>query len=167
MKILLIISTLLIFSSELAAQSPENERQTALQLIQQQAASIGLSQAELKNSVVTNSYIIPSTNIRMVYLQQTYQGIPVYNRMQILAFKNGALASNAGERFLTPELKSRQVNASPKFHLVQKLYRNQTELLLLLTVPVHKHCLLQNNLSLLSNRIKLMKINRLLQLTLQ
>ena len=128
MKILLIISTLLIFSSELAAQSPENERQTALQLIQQQAASIGLSQAELKNSVVTNSYIIPSTNIRMVYLQQTYQGIPVYNRMQILAFKNGALASNAGERFLTPELKSRQVNASPKINAANAVQSSLTAL---------------------------------------
>ena len=113
MKKLLTFSALLIFSFGVVAQSPENERQTALQLVQQHAVSIGLSQADIQNSVVTNSYIIPSSNIRMVYLQQTYQGIPVYNRMQVLAFKDGALASNAGERFLNPEIKSRQANASP------------------------------------------------------
>ncbi len=111
-KILTFLATL-IFSFGVAAQSPENERQAGLQLVQQQAASIGLSQTDIQNSVVTNSYIIPSSNIRMVYLQQTYQGIPVYNRMQVLAFKDGALASNAGERFLNPELKSRQANVSP------------------------------------------------------
>ena len=113
MKKLLTFSALLFFSFGVAAQLPESERQTALQLVQQQAASMGLSQADIQNSVVTNSYIIPSSNIRMVCLQQTYQGIPVYNRMQVLAFKNGALASNAGERFLNPALKSRQANASP------------------------------------------------------
>lgn len=113
MKKLFIFSAMLLISFWAVAQSPENERQTALQLVQQQAAAIGLSQTDVQNSVVTNSYLIPSSNIRMVYLQQTYQGIPVFNRMQVLAFKDGALASNAGERFLNPELKSRQAGATP------------------------------------------------------
>lgn len=107
---------LLFFSAWAFAQSPENERQAGLQLVQQHAASIGLTQADIQNSVVTNSYIIPSSNIRMVYLQQTYQGIPVYNRMQVLAFKDGALASNAGERFQSPELKSNHAGALPKVY---------------------------------------------------
>ena len=117
MKKILTFSALLLFSFWAIAQSPENERQAALQLVQQHAASIGLSQADIQNSMVTNSYIIPSSNIRMVYLQQTYQGVPVYNRMQVLAFKNGALASNAGERFIAPELKSKQASASPKVNV--------------------------------------------------
>jgi hypothetical protein len=116
MKKLLTFFTLLLFSFGVAAQSPENERQAGLQLVQQHAASIGLSQVDIQNSMVSNSYIIPSSNIRMVYLQQTYQGIPVYNRMQVLAFKDGALASNAGERFQSPELKSKQAGASPKIY---------------------------------------------------
>ncbi len=114
MKKFLTFSVMLFFCLQAIAQSPENERQAALQLVQQHAVSIGLSQADIQNSVVTNSYLIPSSNIRMVYLQQTYQGIPVYNRMQVMAFKNGALASNAGERFMSPELKSKQAQAAPK-----------------------------------------------------
>jgi len=104
---------LLFFSFTVFAQSPENEIQSGLQLVKQQAAAIGLSQADIQNSVITSTYTIPSSNIRMVYLQQTYQGIPVYNRMHVLAFKDGALASNAGERFLNPELKSKQAGAVP------------------------------------------------------
>jgi hypothetical protein len=114
MKKLFTFSALLFFSFWVAAQTPGNERQAGLQLVQQQAASIGLTQADLDNSVVLNSYIIPASNIRMVYLQQTFQGIPVYNRMQVLAFKDGALASNAGERFSASDLKSKQASASPK-----------------------------------------------------
>jgi hypothetical protein len=64
----------------------------------------------------------------MVYLQQTYQGIPVYNRMQVLAFKDGALASNAGERFLAPDLKSRQASSSPKVNAVNAVQLSITAL---------------------------------------
>ncbi|MBL7703220.1 MAG: M36 family metallopeptidase [Ferruginibacter sp.] len=114
MKNFLTFTALLFFSFWAVAQSPENERQAGLQLVQQQSAAIGLSQADIQNAVVVNSYIIPSSNIRMVYLQQTHQGIPVYNRIQVLAFKDGALVSNAGERIQAPETKTKQLSASPR-----------------------------------------------------
>jgi hypothetical protein len=128
MKKNLTLFALLLFSVWAIAQAPENERQAGLQLVKQHAASIGLSQADVQNSMVSNSYMIPSSNIRMVYLQQTYQGIPVYNRMQVLAFKDGALASNAGERFLAPDLKSRQASSSPKVNAVNAVQSSITAL---------------------------------------
>ena len=128
MKKKLTLIAMLLLSVWAIAQSPENERQAGLQLVQQHAASIGLSQADFQNSIVTNSYIIPSSNIRMVYLQQTYQGIPVYNRMQVLAFKDGVLASNAGERFMSPDLKSNHASASPKINAANAVQSSLTAL---------------------------------------
>ncbi len=128
MKKILTIATLLLLSYFGIAQSPENEKQAALQLVQQNAQSIGLSQSDIQNSVVRESYIIPSSNIRMVYLQQTYQSIPVYNRMHVLAFKNGVLASNAGDRFISPEIKSRNASASPNISAANAVQASLTAL---------------------------------------
>lgn len=114
MRKLNLLLLLLSFSFGAYAQNDFANKQVALELVQKNATSIGLSETDVQNSVVSNSYIIPSSNIRVVYLQQTYQGIPVYNRMHVLAFKDGKLASSAGERFSAPELKSNHASASPK-----------------------------------------------------
>jgi hypothetical protein len=95
------------------AQNPETDRQIGARLVQQNAAAIGLKNNDLNNSVVNESYVIPGSTVRMVYLQQTYQGIPVYNRLHVLAFKNDALASVAGDRVASPEVMSRNASATP------------------------------------------------------
>ena len=89
----------------------ESEQQIATRLVQQKASEIGLNNDDLSNSRVNETYTVPGADLRMVYLQQTYQGIPVYNRMNVLAFKNGALASAAGERLAAPDVLSK--NATP------------------------------------------------------
>ena len=128
MKKILTITTLLLLSYFGIAQSPDNEKQAAQLLVQQNAQSLGLSQNDIQNSVVRESYIIPSSNIRMVYLQQTYQGIPVYNRMHVLAFKDGLLASNAGDRFISPDVKSRNASASPNISAANAVQASLTAL---------------------------------------
>ena len=128
MKKILTITILLLLSYFGIAQSPDNEKQAAQLLVQQNAQSLGLSQNDIQNSVVRESYIIPSSNIRMVYLQQTYQGIPVYNRMHVLAFKDGLLASNAGDRFISPDVKSRNASASPNISAANAVQASLTAL---------------------------------------
>ncbi len=113
MKKFLIVLTILFFGLRSTAQLSKSEEQAALKLVKQHALSIGLSETDIQNSVVLHSYLIPSTTIKMVYLQQTYLGIPVYNKMHVLAFKNDVLASTAGDRFLMPQEKSNHATATP------------------------------------------------------
>ncbi len=90
-----------VFSSK--AQITEAEKKIALELVQKNKSGIGLSSADLDNSIVTNTYVVPGSDVRMLYLQQSYKGIPVYNRLNVLAFKNDQMVSNAGSRIINIE----------------------------------------------------------------
>jgi len=78
------------------AQFKNADENAALQLVSTSKSILGLSAEDLKNVMVSNTYLDNATGIRMVYLQQTHQGIPVYNQMLVLAFKADKLVSNAG-----------------------------------------------------------------------
>ena len=92
MKQFLLICTFMSVSVMLSAQDKANR------LIEKHHVSIGLSEADLKNYVVGNSYENSSAGTFMVYLQQTHMGLPVYNQLIVLAFKDDKLVSSAGER---------------------------------------------------------------------
>lgn len=81
-----------------ASYAQTNDEQAAMELVTKNSTALGFSGADVSNSAVSASYIISGTNIRMVYLQQTYMGLPVYNRLNVLAFKDGRPVSVAGER---------------------------------------------------------------------
>ena len=70
----------------------------ALDLVRKNSAGIGISAGEIDNSTVSSTYQVPDADIRMVYLQQTHLGIPVYNQLHVLAFKNEKAVSVAGSR---------------------------------------------------------------------
>ncbi|MGC4101450.1 M36 family metallopeptidase [Ferruginibacter sp.] len=95
-RILLLIFPLLFSVFIASAQSNNADDNVALQLVSANKATLGLSQTELDNVMVSRTYLDNASGIRMVYLQQTYKGIPVYNQMLVLAFKNNRLLSNAG-----------------------------------------------------------------------
>jgi extracellular elastinolytic metalloproteinase len=99
-KLLLVASTLLFIISFSSAQVADAEKRIALDLVQKNSTAIGLSQDDISNSIVTGTYIVPGSDVRMLYLQQSYMGIPVYNRLNVLAFKNEKMVSNAGKRVL-------------------------------------------------------------------
>ena len=100
-----------IFSAN--AQISDLEKNIALELATKSSSVTGLSQSDLDNSIVANTYIIPATNIRMLYLQQSYKDIPVYNRLNVLAFKNEQMVSNAGSRIANLEQKLANSVLSP------------------------------------------------------
>jgi subtilisin-like proprotein convertase family protein len=79
------------------AQIPNTDNAAAMQLVAQSKATLGFSQEQLRNLTVLNAYYDKVSGLNMVYLQQTYKGIPVYNQIIKLAFKNGQLLTNAGE----------------------------------------------------------------------
>lgn len=108
---LLILMTTCFFPS--IAQFTDADKSLAMELVTKNKTIAGLSQADLVNSIVTNTYIIPGTDIRMLYLQQSYQNIPVYNHVSVLAFKNELLVSNSGSRIAKPGLVSNNAAATP------------------------------------------------------
>ncbi|MEO7983180.1 MAG: M36 family metallopeptidase, partial [Bacteroidota bacterium] len=98
MKKFLLLSFLLFQVIASMAQNDNNyNKAAALQLIRENQKAIGLTDNEIFNSAVSSSYTVSSTGMTMVYLQQTYKGIPVLNTMKVLGFKEGKLVSNAGK----------------------------------------------------------------------
>jgi len=112
-NLLFLLPLLLCFVFSSRSQVTDNEKKLALGLVQTNSPVTGLTPDDLNNSIVANTYVIPGSNIRMVYLQQSYQGIPVYNQMQVLAFKDDKLVSNAGGRLKTLNELSRNANSVP------------------------------------------------------
>ncbi|MFZ1452694.1 MAG: M36 family metallopeptidase, partial [Ferruginibacter sp.] len=75
------------------------ENDLALRLASQLVSSndaTGITAEVFSNSRVFYTYEDVSTGIRYVSLQQTYKGIPVYNQILALSFRNGKLLTNFG-----------------------------------------------------------------------
>ena len=89
---LFFISLSLVFN----ANAQFNDSYLAQQLVTKNADSIGFSKNDLGNYVVSSSYFNETGGSQMVYLNQSYKGLPVYNQMMVLAFKDGKLISKAG-----------------------------------------------------------------------
>jgi subtilisin-like proprotein convertase family protein len=95
-KIFLFIVPLLFCVFSISAQSINADENAALSLVSASKAKLGLSAEDLSNVIVSSTYYDNTSGIRMVYLLQTYKGVPVYNQMLVLAFKGDKLVSNAG-----------------------------------------------------------------------
>ncbi len=95
-KVLLFIVPLLFCVFSINAQSINAEENAAISLVSASKAKLGLAAEDLSNVMVSRTYQDNATGIRMVYLTQTYQGIPVFNQMLVLAFKGDKLVSQSG-----------------------------------------------------------------------
>jgi extracellular elastinolytic metalloproteinase len=62
------------------------------------AFKIGLTNSDLKNYRISDDYDDKISGLTMVYLQQTYKGVDIFNIIQSIAFKNGQLVSVTGDR---------------------------------------------------------------------
>ena len=80
------------------ALAQRNDKEKAFDLVVANSAALGLDNEAINNSTVTDTYFNESAGTQMVYLQQTYLGLPVNNQIQTLAFKNGKPVSAFGER---------------------------------------------------------------------
>jgi len=94
-------------------KAQEIDNGAALKLVSNNRAAIGLSDDDLQNVIVSNAYISYPSGIQMVYLQQSYKGLPVFNQLHVLAFRNGELVSKSGGRIKGIENKSGMKSPSP------------------------------------------------------
>ncbi|MEQ1552926.1 MAG: M36 family metallopeptidase [Ferruginibacter sp.] len=97
MKKLLLVIVVLMSTFLANAQINIVEKAEALHLINANKVALNLSDDDLNNTIVFSTYKNKFAGTTMVYLQQTYLDIPIYNQVQTLAFKNGKLVSIAGE----------------------------------------------------------------------
>lgn len=93
-KLLYVLSLLLTVTGAIAQT---DDKLAARNLVEKNAATIGMEREDLENYLVSSSYFDKSTSTQMVYLVQSYLGLPVYNQMMVLAFKNGQLISKTGQ----------------------------------------------------------------------
>ncbi len=108
-----ILLSLMFFSAVLAANSQDIDKSAALKLVSGNKNAIGLTNEDLDNSIVSNAYFNATAGTQMIYLQQSYKGLPVLNLIQSLAFKNGTLVSAAGQRIKGIEKLSKMAGINP------------------------------------------------------
>lgn len=114
----ILLSVIFLAPLVIIAQVSDAEKSQALDLVTKNKQSIGLADPDISQSLVTGTYIIPGSDIRMVYLQQSYRDIPVYNRLHVLAFRDEKIVSVAGSR--VPSLQSRiNSNGTPVYNALQ------------------------------------------------
>ena len=94
MKKIVLFSVFLFAAFFIKAQ--DTDKTAALQLVSKNLTALGLTAEDMINFTVTNAYKNNLSGTNMVYLQQTYKGLPVLNQILVLAFKNGQLVSRAG-----------------------------------------------------------------------
>jgi len=95
----LLVTIFLIFTGFLL-QAQQSDHAVAMKLVVKNSLALGLSGDAIKNTIVSSSYYNSFSGTHMVYLQQSHLGLPVYNQILVLAFKNEKLVSIAGERFM-------------------------------------------------------------------
>ena len=95
-KIFLFIVPLLFCVFSINAQNKNAEENAAFSLVSASKATLALSAEDLGNVMVSSTSYDDASRIRMVYLIQTYMGVPVFNQMLVLAFRDGKLLSQAG-----------------------------------------------------------------------
>jgi Zn-dependent metalloprotease len=128
MKNLLLFLMLTIWVGTTQAQDNQTEKKVAMSLFQKHQAALGLSNEEMQQWFVSSTYINSQTGIRMVYLNQAYKDIPVFNKMLVLAFKNEALVSNTGELVHSIEHKVNAKDGLPKIVAEQAIITVANEL---------------------------------------
>ena len=109
--ILLITAFFCVYISN--AQVSDADKNAALLLVSANRTSIGIIADDLNNLMVSSSYLDNNTGIRYVYLQQAYEGIPVYNQMQVITFRNDKVLSIAGDRIAGMAQKVKVADGKP------------------------------------------------------
>ncbi len=137
-KIYLILYTLLL-SGILQAQDIDQMR--AIQLVTKNIAESGLTYESLTNSMVTNAYVNKTSGTELVYLQQLHKGLPVFNQIQVMAFKNGKIVSSTGNRVWEIERLSGHASEQPSVTPEKAIATALAEKKLTLTSPLQSRTL--------------------------
>jgi len=129
--ILSLVTALLLVTMASAQQINLSSTQKAQTLLQKNLRATGLSQAAIHEYIVTNSYTDKKTGHLLVYLQQAYLGIPVYNKIGMYIFKNDSLVDQRPDYIPKMDSKAGR-QAAPVINGVQAIQRAGS----LLSIPV-------------------------------
>jgi len=97
MKKQLLVFLLLLNSVTVFCQINASEEKEVRNLINQNAQVLSTLGIGADNYLISSTYITDEESIRMVYLQQNFNQISVFNQLITLAFKQGKLVSHAGK----------------------------------------------------------------------
>ena len=117
MKRFLLLFTL--FFSVVLSKAQNDKNSVAVQLVNKNSVALKLSEDQLKNFRVSSTYFNEIAGTQMVYLLQTYKGLPVYNQMLVLAFKGDKVVSNAGAFLPEMDKLTNQQSATPSLRATQ------------------------------------------------
>ena len=107
----LLLVALLCSTQMQAQQVISNE--SVMKLVSENANKLMLTTDDQSNSRVSSAYQDNRTGLLLVYLQQTYKGVDVYNSIQTIGFKNGKAISFAGTRVPKMIARANSQNAMP------------------------------------------------------
>ncbi|HRI61652.1 MAG TPA: M36 family metallopeptidase, partial [Saprospiraceae bacterium] len=82
------------------AQTAGNPRETALRFLQGNPAQFNLSKADVSDVRITDEYLSKHNGITHVWVQQQYQGIPLFNGLFGLHVKPDGSVLTVGHRFV-------------------------------------------------------------------
>ncbi|MEO6949356.1 MAG: M36 family metallopeptidase [Ginsengibacter sp.] len=105
--------SILFFSFSQISLAQNISHVDAKEMITNNAASLKLSKIEIENSVVSNAYIDKTSGTQLIYLQQSYQDVPVYNSIQVIVLKSDKVVSLTGSRIKNIEEKVVGNDAKP------------------------------------------------------
>jgi hypothetical protein len=92
-KIVLVFSLLITcfvgFTQEL-------DKSKAIDLVAKNKLTIGISDEEILNAIVSNAFTNSNSGLTYIYLQQSYKALPVFNQLLTLSFKNDQWQSATG-----------------------------------------------------------------------
>jgi extracellular elastinolytic metalloproteinase len=94
------------------AQNSGDNKQRAQTLLRKNLRATGLNQAAANNYLITDAYFDKSTGNFLVYLQQAHLGIPVYNKISVLIFRNDSLIGKTPDILRIPEHEAENGNYS-------------------------------------------------------
>ena len=127
MKKQLLLIAILFCSFVSIAQVNPQDRALAMELLKNNMSAAGLTSEDMNNIEISSTYIISGSGIRMVYTQQTFKSIPVFNKMQVIAFKNDKLVSLTGGRIQSIEQLVNVKNAVPQISAAQAVISALTD----------------------------------------
>ncbi len=107
-----LLSALLMFRFQ-SSFAQEIDAVQAKDLLSKNARTLNLTPDDIQNSVILNSYIDKISKAKLVYVQQSFEGIPVYNVIQTFAFKNDVPVSKSGNRIYKIEDQVTNGKAAP------------------------------------------------------
>ncbi len=111
--VIFILSTIAALTANSVHGQEKFDSKKAVSLIQQNLKSAGLSDLGTENIKVTNFYYDRTLDADLVYVQEMYRGIPVYNSIKSIAFKKEKLASVTGSKFSEPTLSRAPKSSAP------------------------------------------------------